>query len=111
MENFEKALTTLEKKRIFFEAALDANPALRRYLVQNYEYLGGTYRWQGVVYELVSDYPAAHKAYQQALDHYQSCIDHSNYTIDLIIQDEIVNNCQYYTDEITTRLDTLSGGQ
>ena len=108
---FEKAITILEDTRAFFETQLDANPALRRYLVQNYEYLGETYHWQGVVYEASLDYPAAQKAYQLAFDHFQTCIAQATQTNDLIIQDEIVGYCQDYAGEIQTRIETLTGGQ
>jgi tetratricopeptide (TPR) repeat protein len=109
---FDQALAALEEVRPHFETSVLENESHRRYLAQVYEYLGETYKWQGIAFESTLDYEAAIKSYESALAAYQSCIAQAENSPDLIIQDEIVGqSCQPYEEETQSLYDSLTGEQ
>lgn len=108
---FDTAIQNLEAVRAFFESAVPAHESYRRYLVQTHEYLGTVNISVGSVYLAQQDLEQALAAYQKSIDAFGQCIAEGEGSLDLVIQDDIIEKyCQPKLEEIQQLYDELKGG-
>ncbi len=108
---FDTAVQNLEAARQAFESAVPEHESYRRYLVQAHEYLGTVYLSQGSVYLAQQDLEQALAAYQASINAFGQCIAEGEGSLDLVIQDDIIEKyCQPKLEEIQQLYDELKGG-
>lgn len=112
LKAFDEAIQLLETSRPIFEASIFEHESYRRYLAQTYEYLGIAYRWQGQALETEQDYVQALTAYQKSIDAFNQCIFQGDNSLDLVIQNDIVEKiCRPNLGQTQQTYNELNGGQ
>jgi tetratricopeptide (TPR) repeat protein len=112
LKDFDEAIGLLETSRPIFEASVSEHESYRRYLAQTYEYLGTVYQWQGNALEAKQDYDPALVAYQKSIDAFNQCISEGDNSLDLVIQNDIIEKtCRPTLEETQQTYNELIGGQ
>ena len=112
LKDFDEAIGLLELSRPIFEASIPEHESYRRYLAQTYEYLGSVYRWQGLALETAQEYDQALTAYRKSIEAFNQCISQGDNSVDLVIQNDIVEKtCRPTLEQTQQTYNELIGGQ
>jgi tetratricopeptide (TPR) repeat protein len=111
LKAFDEAIQLLETSRPIFEASIPEHESYRRYLAQAYEYLGSVYQWQGSAFGAKQDYEQALVVYQKSIEAFNQCISQGDHSLDLVIQNDIVEKiCRPDLKKTQQIYDELVGG-